>query len=219
MSVTLKTSLGDLKVELHCHKVPTPCKNFLALCAAGQYNGTTFHRNIKNFIVQGGDTDKTNGKGGRAIITAPAADQQSPDQLALGDSSGGAASSSSAIPAGGAASSSALVPADTAPANPAEKFYLEHDIKSDLRHDRRGVVAFADTGKIKKIGSQFYITYKRLPNLDGQYTVIGRLIDGFGTLQKMEEAPVVDAKKARPVTDIVIEDVLIHANPIADEEL
>ncbi|CAD7947063.1 unnamed protein product [Amoebophrya sp. A120] len=168
MSVTLKTTLGDLKVELHCQKVPKSCKNFLALCASGMYKGTTFHRNIKQFIIQGGDTDHKNGKGGKAVI----------------DESG----------------------------------QIEHEVKPDLKHDRRGILAFADTGKSKKIGSQFYLTYKRLPNLDGSYTVIGRLIDGFETLQKMEDSPVVDEKKARPVKDIVIEDVVVHANPIADEE-
>ena len=48
--------------------------------------------------------------------------------------------------------------------------------------------------------------------------MIGRLIDGFDTLQKMEESPIIDEKKARPVKDIVIQEVQIHANPIADEE-
>jgi Cyclophilin type peptidyl-prolyl cis-trans isomerase/CLD len=31
------------------------CQNFLALCASGYYTGTVFHRNIKRFIIQGGD--------------------------------------------------------------------------------------------------------------------------------------------------------------------
>ncbi len=76
----------------------------------------------------------------------------------------------------------------------------------------------ADAGKQKKIGSQFFITYSRQPTLDGNYTVIGKMIDGFETLEKMEGVPVEDAKKHRPTTDIVINDVIIHANPIAEEE-
>jgi len=66
MAVTLHTNLGDMKLEVFCDVVPRTSKNFLALCASGYYNGTTFHRNIKDFIVQGGDPTGT-GKGGESI--------------------------------------------------------------------------------------------------------------------------------------------------------
>jgi hypothetical protein len=66
MSVTLHTSLGEIKIEIACDIVPKAAFNFLALCAAGQYNGTTFHRNMKSFMVQGGDPTGT-GKGGDSI--------------------------------------------------------------------------------------------------------------------------------------------------------
>lgn len=41
-------------------------QNFLALCASGYYEGTIFHRNIKGFMIQGGDPTNT-GKGGTSI--------------------------------------------------------------------------------------------------------------------------------------------------------
>lgn len=41
-------------------------QNFLALCASGYYDGTIFHRNIKGFMIQGGDPTNT-GKGGTSI--------------------------------------------------------------------------------------------------------------------------------------------------------
>ena len=44
MSVTLHTTLGDLKLELFCDEVPRTTENFLALCASGYYDGTKFHR-------------------------------------------------------------------------------------------------------------------------------------------------------------------------------
>ncbi|KAI9836457.1 MAG: cytochrome P450 monooxygenase 4 [Sarea resinae] len=66
MSVTLHTTLGDLKIEVFCESVPKAAENFLALCASSYYDNTPFHRNIKTFIVQGGDpTGK--GKGGESI--------------------------------------------------------------------------------------------------------------------------------------------------------
>ena len=53
--MTLHTSLGDLKAEIFCEEVPRTAENFLALAAAGTYDGTLFHRNIRGFMIQGGD--------------------------------------------------------------------------------------------------------------------------------------------------------------------
>ena len=66
MSVTLQTNYGDIKIEIFCDLVPIAAKNFLGLCAKGYYDNTIFHRNIKGFIVQGGDPTGT-GKGGQSI--------------------------------------------------------------------------------------------------------------------------------------------------------
>ncbi|CAE7217936.1 PPIL3 [Symbiodinium natans] len=66
MSLTIKTNLGPLKVELFCAQTPKTCKNFLALAASGYYDNTNFHRNIKGFMIQGGDPTGT-GKGGQSI--------------------------------------------------------------------------------------------------------------------------------------------------------
>mmetsp|Transcript_21402 Transcript_21402/g.52263 ORF Transcript_21402/g.52263 Transcript_21402/m.52263 type:complete len:168 (+) Transcript_21402:85-588(+) len=72
MSVTLHTTLGDIKVELYCLDVPRTCENFLALAASGAYDNTKLHRLIKGFIVQGGDTT---GDGGDSIWNAPFPDE------------------------------------------------------------------------------------------------------------------------------------------------
>ena len=66
MSVTLHTNIGDIKIEVFCDTAQRTSFNFLALCASGYYNGTTFHRNIKGFAIQGGDPTGT-GKGGESI--------------------------------------------------------------------------------------------------------------------------------------------------------
>lgn len=54
MSVTLKTTSGDIKLELFCQACPKTTYNFLALCASGGYDGSPFHRSIANFMVQTG---------------------------------------------------------------------------------------------------------------------------------------------------------------------
>jgi peptidyl-prolyl cis-trans isomerase-like 3 len=74
MSLTLHTTLGDLKIEIFCEIVPKAAKNFIALCAKGYYDNTIFHRNIKGFIIQGGDPTGT-GKGGDSIYGAPFEDE------------------------------------------------------------------------------------------------------------------------------------------------
>ncbi|KAG1673499.1 RING-type E3 ubiquitin-protein ligase PPIL2 [Nymphon striatum] len=63
--VQLFTSHGPLNVELHCELVPKTCENFIKLCEKGYYNGTIFHRSIRNFMIQGGDPTGT-GKGGES---------------------------------------------------------------------------------------------------------------------------------------------------------
>lgn len=64
--VRLNTNMGPLNLELFCDQVPKTCENFLKHCASGYYNGTIFHRSIRNFMIQGGDpTGK--GTGGNSI--------------------------------------------------------------------------------------------------------------------------------------------------------
>lgn len=52
--VTITTSLGEIKLVLF-DATPKHKANFLKLVESGFYNGTTFHRVIPNFMVQGGD--------------------------------------------------------------------------------------------------------------------------------------------------------------------
>mmetsp|Transcript_105402 Transcript_105402/g.308128 ORF Transcript_105402/g.308128 Transcript_105402/m.308128 type:complete len:544 (-) Transcript_105402:60-1691(-) len=63
--VRLITSEGMLNLELHTDIVPQTTDNFLRLCERGYYENTTFHRLIRNFMIQGGDPTGT-GKGGES---------------------------------------------------------------------------------------------------------------------------------------------------------
>ncbi|CDZ97819.1 peptidyl-prolyl cis-trans isomerase-like 3 [Phaffia rhodozyma] len=161
MSVTLHTNHGDIKIEVFCEAVPKAAENFLGLCAAGQYDGCLFHRNIKNFMVQTGDPTGT-GKGGQSIWNRPFADE----------------------------------------------------VRSTLKFNSRGVVAMANSGPDTN-KSQFFITYAKQPSLDGKYTIFGRVIDGAdSTLDGMERVPV--NPKSRPLQEIKLESVTVHANPVGD---
>ncbi|HZG21153.1 MAG TPA: peptidylprolyl isomerase [Herbaspirillum sp.] len=56
--VLLKTSMGDITVELNPEKAPVSVDNFLKYVKKGQYNGTVFHRVINGFMIQGGGMDQ-----------------------------------------------------------------------------------------------------------------------------------------------------------------
>jgi peptidyl-prolyl cis-trans isomerase-like 1 len=102
-----------------------------ALAHANYYNGTIFHRVVRDFMVQGGDPTGT-GRGGESVY-------------------------------GG-------------------KF--NDEISRNLKHCGAGVVAMANAGPNTN-GSQFYITLKPLPPLDGKHTVFGRIYSGMSVVQRM----------------------------------
>jgi peptidyl-prolyl cis-trans isomerase B (cyclophilin B) len=55
--VKLTTSLGDIVIQLNSEKAPVSAANFLTYVKEGFYNGTIFHRIIKDFMAQGGGFD------------------------------------------------------------------------------------------------------------------------------------------------------------------
>jgi len=64
-SAVLKTTEGDIAIDLDAKKTPLTVNNFVSLARDGFYNGTVFHRVIKDFMIQGGDPngDGTGGPG------------------------------------------------------------------------------------------------------------------------------------------------------------
>ncbi|XMA15418.1 hypothetical protein WAI453_008209 [Rhynchosporium graminicola] len=62
----IETSKGSLNIELQTETAPRAVWNFVQLAKKGYYNGVKFHRNIRNFMIQGGDPTGT-GKGGTSI--------------------------------------------------------------------------------------------------------------------------------------------------------
>jgi peptidyl-prolyl isomerase D len=58
--------IGTITIKLFSDIVPITCKNFRTLCQKS-YNGSQFHRIIKDFMIQGGDFTNGNGTGGMSI--------------------------------------------------------------------------------------------------------------------------------------------------------
>ena len=160
MYVTLHTTLGDLKLEIHCADCPRTAENFLAHCASGYYDSCVFHRCVKGFMIQTGDPSGS-GRGGASVYYGKP----------FGD-----------------------------------------EINAHLKFSQRGCVAMANSGPNTNM-SQFFVSFGKLPHLDGKVGVFGRVIDGHGVLDSLERL-VVD-ERDRPVRDVKIERVTIHANPLA----
>ncbi|XP_009005537.1 RING-type E3 ubiquitin-protein ligase PPIL2 isoform X2 [Callithrix jacchus] len=76
--VRLHTNRGDLNLELHCDLTPKTCENFIRLCKKHYYDGTIFHRSIRNFVIQGGDPTGT-GTGGESYWGKPFKDEFRPN--------------------------------------------------------------------------------------------------------------------------------------------
>ncbi len=63
LTAVIDTSKGEIRVELNDRAAPTTVANFINLAIRGFYDGLTFHRLERNFMVQGGDPLAT-GTGG-----------------------------------------------------------------------------------------------------------------------------------------------------------
>lgn len=73
----IETTQGSMELELRPDVAPKACENFIALANKGYYNGVSFHRIIKSFMIQGGDPTGT-GAGGESIWGRPFADEITP---------------------------------------------------------------------------------------------------------------------------------------------
>ncbi|KAF8312299.1 cyclophilin-like domain-containing protein [Cantharellus anzutake] len=98
--------------------------------------------------------------------------------------------------------------------------YFVPEILPRLKHARRGTVSMAvapslDSKSIGGCGSQFFITLADdVDYLDGKHAVFGRVVEGFDTLEKLNEV-FVDSQN-RPLKDIRIRHVIVLDDPFPD---
>jgi peptidyl-prolyl cis-trans isomerase A (cyclophilin A) len=162
---TLKTSMGDIVIQLFDDKAPKTVANFVGLATGTKewtepktgekvkrplYSGTIFHRVIPGFMIQGGDP--------------------------LGNGTGG----------------------------PGYRF--EDEFNPTLRHNKAGILSMANAGPHTN-GSQFFITYKETPFLDGKHSVFGEVVKGQEVVVTI--ANVSRDFRDRPIKDVVLKEVVI----------
>lgn len=127
-TAVLDTPKGKIRLHLFEKEAPKTVQNFVDLAKKGFYDGCTFHRVIKDFMIQGGDPlSKTLPTGNPRIGT------------------------------GGPG------------------YHIQCETAGNAQKHTPGTLSMAHAGKDTG-GSQFFITHRATPHLDGVHTVFGRVV-------------------------------------------
>lgn len=178
---TIKTSLGEVKVQLFAKLAPKTVKNFVELAKKGYYNGVLFHRVIPDFMIQGGDPTGT-GRGGESIYGEAFEDEFS-DQLF---NFNGALSMANAGPNTNG-SQFFIVSASRVPANMLEQMKMVGYPQEIIDH-------YKETGGT--------------PWLDHRHTVFGQVISGMEIIEKISKVDRDGMDK--PKKDVMMNEITIE---------
>jgi len=93
-------------------------------------------------------------------------------------------------------------------------FRDEYELKGAEKHNERGMLSMANKGASTN-GSQFFLTFKATPHLDGKHTVFGKLVGGEDVLAAMEAVSVKPGTD-KPAKPIKITEIVIYQDPFED---
>jgi peptidyl-prolyl cis-trans isomerase B (cyclophilin B) len=174
--VVLKVKGAPITIEVDGTNAPITAGNFVDLVQRGVYNGTMFHRVVRQpqaFVVQGGDPQGKDPK-------VPA------DSLGTG----------SFIDPD--TSQARYIPLEIKPKDAEEPLYSETFDKAGiskppvLKHTR-GAVAMARSSAPDSASAQFYFALADLSFLDGDYAVFGYVTEGMDIVDKIEKGDRIDS--------------------------
>jgi peptidyl-prolyl cis-trans isomerase B (cyclophilin B) len=168
--VLLETSRGKVTLRADGEAAPLTAGNFVDLVRRGVYDGTSFHRVVKEpvpFVVQGGDPLSADAK-------VPASRYGTGNFI---DPQSGEAR---------------LIPLELRRKNNRELVYgtpiVSPMVSSELQlSHERGAVAMARSADPNSASAQFYIALEALPELDGRYAVFGRVTEGMDVVDRIQQ--------------------------------
>ncbi|WP_114992314.1 peptidylprolyl isomerase [Synechococcus sp. UW179A] len=169
-SVELTTSKGSITLELDGDAAPVTAGNFLDLVQRGAYNGTVFHRVVRDpvpFVIQGGDPSSSD----------PATPKSQYGTGSFVDPTTGQARF---VPLELSFNGEDQPRYGRVVSNPTELLQLK------LSHER-GALAMARSQAPDSASAQFYIALKPLPELDGRYAVFGRVTEGLDVVDAIRQ--------------------------------
>ena len=168
--VQVSTNRGEITIEVDGDVAPITSGNFVDLVRRGTYDGTMFHRVVREpvpFVVQGGDPKSKD----RSVPL---------NQLGTGSFVDPGTGQSRMIP---------LEISFRGEENPRYSREITNPSQLDdlaLNHER-GAVAMARSQAPDSASAQFYIALKPLPELDGRYAVFGRVISGMDVVDAIRQ--------------------------------
>lgn len=159
-------NFGTIKIELYPEIAPQTVSNFIALSNKGFYDGLTFHRIVKDFMIQGGDK---NGNGtGSAKISDLKDGGQDAEYSIKGEFIANGVNN---------------------------KLKLEEGVLAMARSDYTSYSSSLTEESYNSGSSQFFIMTKENTSLNGYYTSFGKVIEGLDVVHKIEAVEVKSASE------------------------
>jgi len=184
VSMKLKGYDGEVKIKLFPEYADQGVENFITLAKQGYYDGLTFHRVIKDFMIQGGDP-KGDGTGGESIYEKGFDGGTDPHLIH-------------------AAGAVAYANSGSTASNGSQFYIVTGEVYGKEEIDELKSYGYAFTENEEKV----YSTYGGAPWLDGNYTIFGQVFDGLDIVFDIQNAEV-DESTSKPKKDVVIESMTV----------
>lgn len=161
-------NFGTIKIELYPELAPETVANFTALANRGFYDGLTFHRIVKDFMIQGGDKQ---GNGQGSATTKDLKDDGDETEY--------------------------TIKGEFISNGVDNKLKFEEGIIGMARSDYTSYSPNLTEESYNSGSSQFFIVTKATTSLNGYYTAFGKVIEGLDVVHKIEEIEVKAADNAQ----------------------
>ena len=183
-SLKVKGYDKEIKIKLFPEYAEKGVENFISLAERGYYDGLTFHRVIKDFMIQGGDPNG-DGTGGESALEKGFDDHDTDPHL---------------IHAAGAV---AYANSGSTASNGSQFYIVTGEVYDSDQIDqlKAGGYTFTDNE------AEVYSTYGGAPWLDGGYTIFGQVYDGLDVVFKIQETET--GNNDKPTEDVIIEKITI----------